>query len=57
MICRLLMAAFIVVAGVAVRAGETLNRDALTKALDAALDSHPTARRTTVTLKATHQRR
>ncbi len=51
MICRLLMAAFVVVAGVAVRAGETLNRDALTKALDAALDSHPTARRTTVTLK------
>jgi len=51
MICRLLMAAWIVMAGVTARAGETLNGDELKKALDAALDSHPTAKRTTVTLK------
>ena len=51
MICRWLMAAWIVAAGVTARAGESLNDDALRKALDAALESHPTVKRTTVTLK------
>ena len=48
---RLLMAACVVVAGVVASAGESLGGDEFRKALDAALDSHSTTKRTTVTLK------
>jgi PBP4 family serine-type D-alanyl-D-alanine carboxypeptidase len=48
---RLLIVGWLFAAGAAVHADGRLDDDALKKALDATLNSHPTAQRTTVTLK------